>query len=101
MRVEFHPEALAEFRAAAEYYETQQTGLGERFANAVEAAVAHIVAAPKSGGQCAGHLTLSREERQFLELANSHFRKKWTECIRQTRNTHRFKIFLSIRSSPI
>jgi plasmid stabilization system protein ParE len=48
MRVEFHPEALAEFRAAAEYYETQQTGLGERFANAVEAAVAHIVAAPKS-----------------------------------------------------
>ncbi len=48
MRVEFHPEALAEFRAAAEYYETQQTGLGERFANAVEAAVAHIVAAPES-----------------------------------------------------
>ncbi len=48
MRVEFHPEALAEFRAAAEYYETQQTGLGERFANAVEAAVAHIVAAPDS-----------------------------------------------------
>lgn len=31
MRVEFHPEALAEFRAAAEYYEQQQTGLGERF----------------------------------------------------------------------
>jgi plasmid stabilization system protein ParE len=48
MRVEFHPEALAEFRAAAEYYETQQTGLGERFANAVEMAVAHIVAAPGS-----------------------------------------------------
>lgn len=48
MRVEFHPEALAEFRAAAEYYETQQPGLGERFANAVEAAVAHVVAAPES-----------------------------------------------------
>ena len=48
MRVEFHPEALAEFRAAAEYYEQQQTGLGERFANAVEMAVAHIAAAPES-----------------------------------------------------
>lgn len=48
MRVEFHPEALAEFRAAAEYYETQQTGLGERFTNAVEAAVAHVLAAPES-----------------------------------------------------
>lgn len=48
MRVEFHPEALAEFRAAAEYYETQQTGLGERFANAVETVVAHVVAAPGS-----------------------------------------------------
>lgn len=48
MRVEFHPEALAEFRAAAEYYEQQQSGLGERFANAVEMAVAHIVAMPES-----------------------------------------------------
>jgi toxin ParE1/3/4 len=48
VRVEFHPEALAEFRAAAEYYEQQQTGLGERFANAVEMAVAHIAAAPES-----------------------------------------------------
>ncbi|MBI4984040.1 MAG: type II toxin-antitoxin system RelE/ParE family toxin [Rhodocyclales bacterium] len=48
MRVVFHPEALAEFRAAAEYYEQQQTGLGERFANAVEMAVAHVVKAPES-----------------------------------------------------
>lgn len=49
MRVEFHPEALAEFRAAAEYYEQQQTGLGGRFVNAVEMAVAHIAAAPEFG----------------------------------------------------
>lgn len=48
MRVEFHPEALAEFRASAEYYQQQQTRLGERFANAVEMAVAHIAAAPES-----------------------------------------------------
>ncbi|MEI2420093.1 hypothetical protein V6O07_07450, partial [Arthrospira platensis SPKY2] len=39
MSVEFHPEALAEFCAAAEYYEQQQTALGGRFVNAVEMAV--------------------------------------------------------------
>ncbi len=46
MRVEFHPEALVEFRAAVEYYEQQQNALGERFINAVEMAVAHIADAP-------------------------------------------------------
>jgi len=48
MRVEFHPDALADFRASADYYEQQQPGLGYRFANAVEVAVAHIAAAPES-----------------------------------------------------
>jgi plasmid stabilization system protein ParE len=48
MRLEFHPEALAEFRAAAEYYEKQQTDLGSRFVNAVDAAVARIAEAPES-----------------------------------------------------
>lgn len=48
MRVEFHPEALTELRAAAEYYEQQQTALGERFINAVEMAVAHVADAPTS-----------------------------------------------------
>lgn len=46
MRVEFHPEALAEFGAAAKYYENQQIGLGGRFIGAVEAAVSHIAEAP-------------------------------------------------------
>jgi plasmid stabilization system protein ParE len=48
MRVEFHPEALAEFHAAAEYYEKQQTGLGDRFIRTVEVAVAHIAETPES-----------------------------------------------------
>lgn len=48
MRVEFHPEAIEEFRAAAEYYETQHDGLGSRYINAVEATVARIVEAPSS-----------------------------------------------------
>ena len=48
MRVEFHPEAVAEFRAAAQYYETQHDGLGSRFVSSVEAAVARIAEAPSS-----------------------------------------------------
>lgn len=48
MRIEYHPEALAEFREAAVYYEKQQAGLGERFAKAVESAIAHIAESPTS-----------------------------------------------------
>lgn len=48
MKLEFHPEALAEFRAAAEFYETQQHGLGDRFIAAVESCLARIKAAPSS-----------------------------------------------------
>jgi hypothetical protein len=48
MRVEFHPEAMAEFRAAAEHYEEQHSGLGSRFISSVEVAGAHIAEAPSS-----------------------------------------------------
>lgn len=46
MKIEFHPEAIAEFRDAAKYYEKQQHGLGSRFTNAIETAVARIVESP-------------------------------------------------------
>jgi toxin ParE1/3/4 len=46
MSIEFHPEALLEFRAAADYYETQQDGLGTRFINSVESALSRIAEAP-------------------------------------------------------
>lgn len=48
MRVEFHPVAQEEFRAAAEFYEAQQQGLGDRFITAVESCIARIVQAPTS-----------------------------------------------------
>jgi len=48
MRIEFHPEALAEFRDAAEFYEKQQNRLGTRFTNAIESAIAHIGESPTS-----------------------------------------------------
>jgi plasmid stabilization system protein ParE len=44
--VEFHPEARAELLAAAEYYESQQAGLGRRFIEAVADAVQRIQATP-------------------------------------------------------
>jgi toxin ParE1/3/4 len=44
--LEFHPEALAEFESAVRHYEQQQTGLGNRFTAAVEAAIASVLDAP-------------------------------------------------------
>jgi plasmid stabilization system protein ParE len=46
MKVEYHPEALAEFRAAAVHYEKAQPGLGGRFIAAVESAVTRIAKTP-------------------------------------------------------
>jgi toxin ParE1/3/4 len=48
MRIEFHPEAVAEFRDATAYYEKQQRDLGSRFINAVESTIAHIAESPTS-----------------------------------------------------
>lgn len=44
----FHPEARDEFRAAVEYYNEAETGLGVDFAGEVEAAVGLIEAFPNS-----------------------------------------------------
>ncbi len=47
MRYEFHPEALAEYEAAARYYAGCQEGLELRFMASVEAAVRRIADAPR------------------------------------------------------
>jgi len=39
MRFEFHPEALAEFEAAADFYAERQAGLELRFVDAIHSAV--------------------------------------------------------------
>ena len=39
MRIEFHPDAEAEFIEEAAYLEAQVSGLGDRFINAVERAI--------------------------------------------------------------
>jgi plasmid stabilization system protein ParE len=47
MRYEFHPDALAEYEEAAQYYAECQEGLELRFIAAVEHAVQQIIEAPE------------------------------------------------------
>ena len=46
MRIEFHPEALAEFEGAARYYANCQDGLELRFIARVESALSQIQKTP-------------------------------------------------------
>jgi plasmid stabilization system protein ParE len=46
MTLGFHPEARAEYKAAAEYYEKRRSGLGAQFSIQVEAAISRIIEAP-------------------------------------------------------
>lgn len=41
MKFDFHPEALSEFEAAADYYAECQIGLETRFIDAVQRAIGH------------------------------------------------------------
>jgi plasmid stabilization system protein ParE len=47
MRIEFHPEALAEYEAAALYYAGRREDLDRRFIAAVEHAISQIQEAPQ------------------------------------------------------
>ena len=47
MRYTFHPEALAEFEAAADFYSARQNGLELRFIDAVQSAIQRICDAPE------------------------------------------------------
>ena len=49
MEVRFHPDALAEMIAAAQYYDRRVPGLGARFLDAVEAAARQIQRQPTLG----------------------------------------------------
>jgi len=48
MRFEFHPEARLEFLDAVSYYESHQSGLGERFIQSVYSAIAGINENPEA-----------------------------------------------------
>jgi plasmid stabilization system protein ParE len=48
-RIRFEPEADAEYRRAGRWYESQRTGLGLEFLDAVDAAIRRIADWPQSG----------------------------------------------------
>ncbi len=47
MKLEFHPEALAEFESAADFYHSRQLGLGSRFLDSVDRCTSKIKADPQ------------------------------------------------------
>ena len=48
MRFEFHPEALAEFEAAADFYAERQAGLELRFIDAIYSALSSACRSPQT-----------------------------------------------------
>jgi toxin ParE1/3/4 len=46
MRIEFHPEALAEYEEAATYYAAAEEGLAERFVLTIESALRDVSTSP-------------------------------------------------------
>ena len=57
MRLELHPEALAELRGAALWYDERRPGLGDEFIAEVSAALDRIEDAPESYAAWAGTRT--------------------------------------------
>lgn len=54
LRFDFHPEARAEFVADVDWYDARDVSVGERFENAVHAAVGGAVESPDSWPQWPG-----------------------------------------------
>ena len=89
MRFDFHPEARAEFRAAALWYEQEKTNLGREFIDAVEAGIAAILENPTRFGpiekgvrRCALkrfpyriHYLYSEQPQQVIIYAVMHVRR--------------------------
>ena len=86
--VGFHPEAEAEFIAAARYYEGQAEGLGLDFIAAVEASYQRLLAFPDSGRPFGSRLRrvlvagfpygliYRSEPEQLFVVAVAHVRRK-------------------------
>lgn len=84
----FHPEAQREFREAAIYYERQQSGLGERFADAIESGFREIQRSPFTWRRIRGDIrrflvktfpygiVYACIEQQILVLAVMHLKRE-------------------------
>ena len=93
MRLELHPEARAELRSAALWYEERRPGLGDEFISEVSAALDRIGDAPesyppwhtRSAGQVIRRATIQRfpyviafeeHEQHLLILAVAHAKRR-------------------------
>ena len=56
MRFEFHPEALVEFEAAADFYAERQAGLEIRFLDVIYSAIGSACRAPQRWRKCDGEI---------------------------------------------
>ena len=65
MRLDFHPEALEEYEAAARYYGRRNPEVGRRFVEAVEEAIQRMLEAP---------FAWQRLDDQFRRCTYSHTR---------------------------
>jgi toxin ParE1/3/4 len=85
---EFHPEAQAEFDAAADRYQRERHGLGAEFVAAVEAAVGRAAGTPLAGAPLAADVRrvfmrrfpyavlYAPESNRLLVLAVAHLRRR-------------------------
>jgi toxin ParE1/3/4 len=54
--VGFHPAARIEMREAADFYDSERTGLGTEFLDAVERAIQQLIRHPESSPLVLGHV---------------------------------------------
>ena len=84
----FHPEAMAEADAAAQFYEEQQPGLGRRFVDALSDAITRIRRNPQLYRRVSGNMkkcrmlrfpygVIFRDQEECLEIiAVMHLKRK-------------------------
>ena len=60
MTFQYHPEATKELTSSIQYYEEKSIGLGAKFLDEIEVAIAQALAYPKSGS------LLTKQDRRIL-----------------------------------
>ena len=74
MRLELHPEAQAELRSAALWYDERRPGLGDEFIAEVSAFLDRVRDAPESCPACV--IAFERHEHHVLVLAVAHAKRR-------------------------
>ena len=89
MRYRFHPEAREELIAAALYYESQRSGLGDEFLDEVDVAIAAVLDAPERWPEVEAGIRRYRLDRFPYGLIYRHFRETKVIQIEAVMELHR------------